>query len=56
MTAEEPDQVVLDGVVWRVTGDVVVDFNGPAFQQKATLYHPVVERSTELDFWRMMMP
>ena len=34
----------------------MVDLNGPAFQQKATLYHPVVERSTELDFRRMMMP
>ena len=45
MTLEEPDHVVLDGVVWHMTGDVVVDLNGPAFQLKATLYHPVIERS-----------
>ena len=53
---EHPDEVVLDGIVWRRTGDIVVDLNGPAFQRKTDLHHPVVERSTELDFWRMMMP
>ena len=55
-TTEHPNEVVLDGIVWRMTGDVVVDLNGPAFQRKAALHHPAVERSTELDFWRMMMP
>ena len=55
-TTEHPDEIVLDGIVWRMTGDVVVDLNGPAFQRQAALYHHVVERSTELDFWRMMMP
>ena len=55
-TAEHPDEVVLDGIVWHMTGDVVVDLNGPAFQRKAALYHPVIESSTELDFWRVMMP
>ena len=37
-------------------GDVTVELNGPAYQRKAALYHPLHERSTELDFWKMMMP
>ena len=37
-------------------GDVTVELNGPAYQRKAALHHPLHERSTELDFWKMMMP
>ena len=37
-------------------GDVTVELNGPAYPRKAALYHPLHERSTELDFWKMMMP
>eukprot|EP00731_Ephydatia_muelleri_P032324 Em0023g831a len=52
----DDDRVVLDGVEWRKMGDVTVELNGPAYQRKAALYHPLHERSTELDFWKMMMP
>ena len=37
-------------------GDVTVELNGPAYQRKAALHHPLHKRSTELDFWKMMMP
>ena len=36
-------------------GDITVELNGPAYQGKAALHHPLHERSTELDFWTMMM-
>eukprot|EP00731_Ephydatia_muelleri_P008789 Em0004g1127a len=50
------DRIVLDSVEWRKMGDVTVELNGPAYQRKAALHHPLHKRSTELDFWKMMMP
>ena len=47
---------MLDGVEWHKMGDVTVELNGPAYQRKAALHHPLHERSTELDFWKIMMP
>ena len=42
----DDDRVVLDGVEWRNMGDVTVELNGPAFQCKAALHHPLHEGST----------
>ena len=36
--------------------DVTVEMNGPAYQRKATLQHPLHKWSMELDIWKMMMP
>ena len=36
--------------------DVTVELNGPAYQRKGALHHPLHERSMELDIWKMMMP
>ena len=50
------DRIVLDVVEWHKMGDVTVELNGPAYQRKAALHHPLHVKSTELDFRKMMMP
>lgn len=55
-SGDDDIRVVLDGVEWRSMGDITVELNGPAYQRKAALHHPLHEWSTELDFWKMMMP